>query len=147
MALAEDLFVRPVPTRATLYARHWPEMARKARRWALELFGCPMDGMRDPYPALSPGELTPLRRIGGGLPTPEPRRGHRRPRPLERQVPEVLGHCDDPKLIGAPFFLMSYIPGATINDVLLGGSQPRSTAGTRCASPSRPPLATGSSCA
>ena len=42
-------------------------MARKARRWALELFGCPMDGMRDPYPALSPGELTPLRRIGGGL--------------------------------------------------------------------------------
>jgi hypothetical protein len=26
-----------------------------------------MDGMRDPYPALSPGELTALRRIGGGL--------------------------------------------------------------------------------
>jgi hypothetical protein len=26
-----------------------------------------MDGMRDPYPPLSPGELTALRRIGGGL--------------------------------------------------------------------------------
>jgi len=26
-----------------------------------------MDGMRDPYPALSPGEWTALRRIGGGL--------------------------------------------------------------------------------
>jgi hypothetical protein len=26
-----------------------------------------MDGMRDPYPALSPGELIALRRIGGGL--------------------------------------------------------------------------------
>src|SRR5216684_5166991 len=38
VALAEDLFVRPVPARATLYARRWPEMAGKARtrRWALE---------------------------------------------------------------------------------------------------------------
>jgi hypothetical protein len=26
-----------------------------------------MGGMRDPYPALRPGELTALRRIGGGL--------------------------------------------------------------------------------
>lgn len=33
-------------------------------------------------------------------------------------VPEVLGQCDGPELIGAPFFLMSYIPGATINDEL-----------------------------
>jgi aminoglycoside phosphotransferase (APT) family kinase protein len=33
-------------------------------------------------------------------------------------VPEVLGRCEDPELIGAPFFLMSYIPGATINDEL-----------------------------
>jgi aminoglycoside phosphotransferase (APT) family kinase protein len=33
-------------------------------------------------------------------------------------VPEVLGRCEDPELIGAPFFLMSYIPGATINDGL-----------------------------
>ncbi len=33
-------------------------------------------------------------------------------------VPEVLGRCEDPALIGAPFFLMSYVPGATINDEL-----------------------------
>jgi aminoglycoside phosphotransferase (APT) family kinase protein len=33
-------------------------------------------------------------------------------------VPKVLGRCEDPELIGAPFFLMSYIPGATINDEL-----------------------------
>jgi len=30
-------------------------------------------------------------------------------------VPEVLGLCEDTELIGAPFFLMSYVPGATIN--------------------------------
>jgi hypothetical protein len=37
VALAEDLFVRPVPARATLYARLRSEMARKARgrRWAM----------------------------------------------------------------------------------------------------------------
>ncbi len=34
------------------------------------------------------------------------------------QVPEVLGRCEDPTLIGAPFFLMSYVPGATISDAL-----------------------------
>lgn len=33
-------------------------------------------------------------------------------------MPEVLSLCEDPELIGAPFFLMSYIPGATINDEL-----------------------------
>ena len=36
MALAEDRSVRPIPARATLYARRRPEMARKARLWALE---------------------------------------------------------------------------------------------------------------
>ena len=36
----------------------------------------------------------------------------------EAAVPEVLGRCEDPELIGAPFFLMSHIPGATINDGL-----------------------------
>ncbi len=38
MALAEDRSVRPIPARASLYARPRPEMARKARaqRWALE---------------------------------------------------------------------------------------------------------------
>jgi aminoglycoside phosphotransferase (APT) family kinase protein len=33
-------------------------------------------------------------------------------------VPEVFARCEDPGLIGAPFFLMSYVPGATINDGL-----------------------------
>jgi aminoglycoside phosphotransferase (APT) family kinase protein len=33
-------------------------------------------------------------------------------------VPEVLARCEDPGLIGAPFFLMSHVPGATINDGL-----------------------------
>jgi aminoglycoside phosphotransferase (APT) family kinase protein len=33
-------------------------------------------------------------------------------------VPDVLGRCDDIGVIGAPFFLMSYVPGATINDRL-----------------------------
>jgi aminoglycoside phosphotransferase (APT) family kinase protein len=33
-------------------------------------------------------------------------------------VPEVLGRCEDTELIGAPFFLMSFIPGRAINDEL-----------------------------
>jgi len=33
-------------------------------------------------------------------------------------VPEVLARCEDPELIGAPFFIMSYVPGAAINDGL-----------------------------
>lgn len=33
-------------------------------------------------------------------------------------VPEVLARCEDPGVIGAPFFLMSYIPGETINTEL-----------------------------
>lgn len=36
----------------------------------------------------------------------------------EVPVPEVLSCCENPELIGAPFFLMSYVPGATINDGL-----------------------------
>jgi hypothetical protein len=38
VALAEDRSVRPIPARASLYARPRPEMARKARsrRWALD---------------------------------------------------------------------------------------------------------------
>jgi aminoglycoside phosphotransferase (APT) family kinase protein len=33
-------------------------------------------------------------------------------------VPEVLGRCEDPAVIGAPFFLMSYIEGLTVNDAI-----------------------------
>lgn len=33
-------------------------------------------------------------------------------------VPEVLARCDDPDLIGSPFFVMSYVAGAPINDEL-----------------------------
>jgi aminoglycoside phosphotransferase (APT) family kinase protein len=33
-------------------------------------------------------------------------------------VPDVLARCEDSGLIGAPFFLMSYIAGSTINDRL-----------------------------
>jgi aminoglycoside phosphotransferase (APT) family kinase protein len=33
-------------------------------------------------------------------------------------VPEVLAHCEDPAVIGAPFFIMSYVPGGSIADRL-----------------------------
>jgi aminoglycoside phosphotransferase (APT) family kinase protein len=33
-------------------------------------------------------------------------------------VPEVLARCEDPELIGAPFFVMSFVEGAPINDGL-----------------------------
>ena len=69
MALAADLFVRPVPTRATLYARHWPEMARKARtrRWALETIRLSDGWDARSISRVESRELTALRRIGGGL--------------------------------------------------------------------------------
>ncbi|MGH2937958.1 MAG: phosphotransferase family protein [Solirubrobacterales bacterium] len=33
-------------------------------------------------------------------------------------VPRILARCEDPALIGAPFFVMSYVPGAIVNDRL-----------------------------
>jgi len=39
-------------------------------------------------------------------------------RPTQVPVPEILARCGDPEVIGAPFFLMTFIEGSPINDGL-----------------------------
>jgi aminoglycoside phosphotransferase (APT) family kinase protein len=37
--------------------------------------------------------------------------------PTSVPVPTALASCDDPHVIGAPFYVMSYVPGVVLNDV------------------------------